>query len=89
MSTVTTGLWKGCLGGIGLAIVFFIISVLTLLIVSQTDLPPGIVLFIAIASGPIIGTLGFAAVLLIVRVRARGQAAAGIDSESSSALINE
>ncbi len=71
MDIVTTGLWKGCLGGIGLAIVFFIISGLTYLILIQVGLPRNIVLFITVASGPIIGTLGLAAVLLI---RARASA---------------
>jgi hypothetical protein len=70
MSAVTTGLWKGCLGGIGLAIVFFIISIVVLLTLSQTAMPPKIILFITIASGPIIGTFGFAAVLLWARTRA-------------------
>jgi hypothetical protein len=67
---VTTGLWKGCLGGIGLAVVFFIISLAVFLILSQTALPPNIILFITIASGPIIGTFGFAAAILLFRARA-------------------
>ena len=71
MNTVTTGLWKGCLGGVGLAILFFILSGLTYLILSRTGLPPNIVLFVTIASGPIIGTFGFAGVLLGIRARAR------------------
>jgi hypothetical protein len=70
MNTVTTGLWKGCLGGIGLAIVFFIISGMTYLILSKTGLSSNVVLFIAIASGPIIGTFGLAAILWL-RARTR------------------
>lgn len=68
MDVVRTGLWKGCLGGIGLVIVFFIISGLTYLVLSQTQLSHGMALVLSIVSGPIIGTLG---VLVPLYLRAR------------------
>jgi hypothetical protein len=68
MDVVRTGLWKGCLGGLGLVIVFFIISGLTYLLLSQAGLSNGMTIVLSIASGPIIGTLG---VLLPLYLRAR------------------
>ncbi len=68
MDVVRTGLWKGCLGGLGLVIVFFIISGLTYLVLSQAGLSSGVTLVVSIVSGPIIGTLG---VLLPIYLRAR------------------
>ncbi len=68
MDVVRTGLWKGCLGGLGLVIVFFIISGLTYLLLSLARLSSGVILVVSIVSGPIIGTLG---VLVPLYLRAR------------------
>jgi hypothetical protein len=88
MNAVTTGLWKGCLGGIGLAAVFFFISGLTYLILSQTGLSPNIALFFTIASGPIVGTFGLAAIVWF-RAHAQVQTTAKIDSDHPSTLDDE
>ncbi|MBN1428180.1 MAG: hypothetical protein JXB07_07335 [Anaerolineae bacterium] len=74
MTTVTTALWKGCLGGIGLAMVFFAISGITYLILTHTGLSYRMILFVTFASGPIIGTLGMSAILGTLALRAQTQA---------------
>ena len=55
MDTVTTGLLKGCLAGLGLVVVFFAISGLTYLVLNLIGLPHRMVLFLSIGSGPIVG----------------------------------
>ncbi len=55
---IRVGLWKGCLGGLGMALVFLIISGLIYLILIQTGLNLNLVWFFAILSGPLIGTAG-------------------------------
>lgn len=55
---VATALWKGCLGGVGIALVFLIISGAAYLLLSQLALPQNLVLFVAILSGPLLGTIG-------------------------------
>ena len=68
MSVVAQSLGKGCLGGIGAAILFLAVGGLAYFGLSAFGLPENIVLFVAIASGPIIGT---ALVAIIVLWRAR------------------
>ncbi len=89
MTPVATGLWKGCLGGIGLAFVYFIISGLTYLVLIQIGLPLKSILFVTVASGPIIGTFGLIAAVLWVRARTQITTATKIDSEPSSAATDE
>ncbi|MBN1310423.1 MAG: hypothetical protein JXB30_03315 [Anaerolineae bacterium] len=69
MDTVATGLLKGCLAGLGLALIFFAISGLTYLTLNLTGMPNRLVLFIAIGSGPIVGTLGICVVLWLRALR--------------------
>lgn len=69
-SVVRTGLWKGCLGGIGLVLVFFLVSGVTYFLLGFTSLSHNIVLLLSIASGPVIGTFGL---LLPLYLRARRQ----------------
>ncbi len=54
---VSSALGKGCLAGIGLALMFFAISLLTYLLTGLLSLPHHIRLLIATASGPVVGTL--------------------------------
>lgn len=68
MDVVRAGLVKGCLGGLAMVVVFFVISGLTYWLLSQTSLSREVVLVLAIASGPAIGTAG---VLGPIYIRAR------------------
>jgi hypothetical protein len=52
----TAVLWKGCLGGIGLTALFFVISGSAYFILSSMDVPRNLLLFGSIGSGPICGT---------------------------------
>jgi hypothetical protein len=63
MDVVRTALWKGCLGGFGLAILYVVIGGLAYIILSQLNLSYNLVLLVAIASGPVFGTGGLLAVL--------------------------
>lgn len=65
MDKLTPIMGKGCLAGFGLVVIFFVISGLAYLAISQFDLPQNLVLLVTVASGPIIGTLGTLAVLLL------------------------
>ena len=71
MNIFTAALWKGCLGGIGLVLVFFAISGIAYLILSLAGLPQRTILFVSVGSGPIIGTLGFSTILLVRALRAQ------------------
>ena len=59
---IRQGLIKGCLGGVALTLVFFIISVINYAVLSRSGLQFLLVLFISVLSGPVIGT----SVLLIL-----------------------
>jgi hypothetical protein len=83
--TIASGLGKGCLGGLALALVFFAISGFVYLILTQIDVPPRTILLLTVASGPIGGTLGLTVVLLI-RARTQAQVLPDIDREHSSAI---
>jgi hypothetical protein len=61
---VAQSMGKGCLGGVGAAVVFLLSGGAVYLILSVLGLPENIVLFLAIASGPIIGTVIVAAYVL-------------------------
>lgn len=76
MDVVRAALWKGCLGGLGLAVLFLVISGLTYLFLSQTSTPYNLVLLLSIASGPIIGTGGLLAILYFRALRAQRASAA-------------
>ena len=69
-SVVRAGLLKGCLGGLGLVVVFFAISGLTYLLLVGTEISHNVVLVLSIVSGPAIGTFGL---LLPLYLRARRQ----------------
>ena len=69
-AVVRTGLLKGCLGGLGLVVVFFVISGLTYLLLGTTQVPQNIILVLSILSGPLIGTFGL---LVPLYLRARRQ----------------
>jgi hypothetical protein len=64
MPVVAQSLGKGCLGGLGAAVVFLLSGGAAYLLLSVMGLPENIVLFIAIASGPIIGTVIVSAYVL-------------------------
>jgi hypothetical protein len=64
MPVVAQSLGKGCLGGLGAAVVFLLSGGAVYLLLSVMGLPENIVLFIAIASGPIIGTVIVSAYVL-------------------------
>jgi len=81
MDVVRAGLWKGCLGGLGLVVVFFIISGLTYLLLGQTTLSPNVILVISIASGPLIGTFG---ILIPLYLRARRQLQAATKADETA-----
>ncbi len=66
-SVISPALGKGCLLGLGLAGLFFGLSALLYLLPGLSDLPSNIRLLIAIAGGPIIGTV-IAFVVLSIRV---------------------
>lgn len=68
MDVVRTALAKGCLGGLGMAIVYIILGGALYLMLAQTALPQSLVMIISIAGGPVIGTAG---ALAILYVRAR------------------
>ena len=73
MDTVTTGLLKGCLAGLGLVGVFFAISGLTYLVLNLIGLPHRMVLFLSIGSGPIVGTFGVCGVLWLRALRIQAE----------------
>jgi hypothetical protein len=63
MDTLTPALAKGCLAGLGLVVLFAAIGGLAYLLLTVAGLPQNIVLLIAIASGPILGTVGLLVVV--------------------------
>lgn len=65
---VINSLGKGCLAGLGLALVFIVISGTVYLILSSFDLPRNLLLLFSIASGPIIGNL-IAITIFVIRSR--------------------
>ncbi|GAB4469697.1 MAG: hypothetical protein Kow00124_05120 [Anaerolineae bacterium] len=65
-SAISPALGKGCLLGVGLAGLFFGLSALLYLLLGLADLPSNIRLLIAIAGGPILGTV-IAFVVLSIR----------------------
>ncbi|HEC23318.1 MAG TPA: hypothetical protein ENI95_10425 [Chloroflexi bacterium] len=62
---VAGALGRGCLGGLGLALLFLVISGLMYLLLPLTGLPQNVVLLLAVASGPVIGTAIALTVFLI------------------------
>jgi hypothetical protein len=74
MDGIAPTLGKGCLAGLGLAVLFVAISGLAYLVLSQFDVPPNIVLLISIASGPTTGTMG---TLVVLWLWARSKAHSG------------
>ncbi len=74
MTEIAPTLGKGCLTGLGLAVLFVVIGGLAYLVLSQFDVPPNIMLLISIAGGPIIGTMG---TLIVLWLWARGKARSG------------
>lgn len=81
-TTVGAALGKGCLAGVGLALGFFILSVLAYGLLGPFGLPHNIRLLVAIASGPILGTLAVVVVFLMISRKAQ-QTAAGQDGSAS------
>jgi fructose-specific phosphotransferase system IIC component len=75
MSVVAQSLGKGCLGGLGAAVVYLLAGGAVYLVLSILGLPENIVLFLAIASGPIIGTVIVAAYVLLRAKRTTADAA--------------
>jgi hypothetical protein len=55
---IREGLAKGCLGGLGLTVVFLAISAAVYLLLIQSGLQLMLVLLLTILSGPVIGTGG-------------------------------
>jgi hypothetical protein len=55
---IREGLVKGCLGGLGLTVIFLAISAATFLLLDESGLQRTFVLIISIISGPVIGTGG-------------------------------
>ncbi len=53
---VGSALGKGCLAGVGVALLFFVLSLLVYLLIGPFGLPPNVRLLITFASGPILGT---------------------------------
>ena len=80
---VATALWKGCLGGLGLGVVFLLISGLTYLALSGMRLGHNILLLLTIASGPVLGTSILLAVLLLHSTR-RHRRATEIQDETTT-----
>jgi len=70
---IRAGLLKGCLGGIGLSIVFMVISGATYLLLAQTALSLNIRLFFGILAGPLLGTIGLLAIVFIRARRAQAR----------------
>jgi hypothetical protein len=58
------GLWRGCLGGIVLALAFFASSGAAYLLLGMTSLPPSLTWLISIAIGPILGIAGLVVLLI-------------------------
>lgn len=56
LQAVSAGLGKGCLVGLGLAVLFLVIGGVLYLLLSLTGLAQNLTLLIAIAGGPILGT---------------------------------
>jgi nitrate reductase gamma subunit len=85
LSVVGQSLGKGCLGGLGAALVFLLVGGAVYLVLSAFGLPENIVLFLAIASGPIIGTVIVAAIVLL---RARRAIAESAEQHNETASID-
>jgi fructose-specific phosphotransferase system IIC component len=84
MSVVAQSLGKGCLGGLGAALIFLLVGGAVYLVLSVIGLPENIVLFLAIAGGPIIGTVIVAAIVLWYARRALAESAEQHDETASS-----
>lgn len=69
IDAATAILWKGCLGGAGLATLFLVISSATYLVLSNTGLDRQAVLGLSVASGPLVGSL--VAIALYLRLASR------------------
>lgn len=54
---MATGVGRGCLLGLGLFLLFILIGGLVYLVLLAFDLPENIRMLIAIATGPIVGTV--------------------------------
>lgn len=65
---VAPAMGKGCLLGIGIGVLFFVVGAVVYLIAGLFPLPERIVLLLAIAGGPIIGT-AITMIVLYQRVR--------------------
>ncbi len=75
---VTSGLAKGCLLGVGMAVLFAAIGGLLYLGAGLTGMPERIVMLIAIAGGPILGTV----VVFFILLR-RARKASQVNDEGS------
>jgi hypothetical protein len=64
IDAATAILVRGCLGGIGLAVVFLLISGTTYLALSALSAPRNLLILFTIASGPVIGSVAVLLVLL-------------------------
>ncbi|MGF1507006.1 MAG: hypothetical protein GYB64_00805 [Chloroflexi bacterium] len=62
-TVVAVGLGKGCLAGLGLAVLFLVVSALTYALLGLFDLPVNIRLLLTFLSGPVLGTVGVIIVL--------------------------
>ena len=79
MDMVRSALWRGCLGGIGMTLMFFLISGVTYLALNQSGLTYNLVLLLSVASGPVIGTCGLLGVLYLRAMRAQSSRPSGRD----------
>lgn len=79
MEIVRTALWRGCLGGIGMALLFLLISAITYVALNDSGLTYNLVLLLTIASGPVIGTCGVLGVLYLRATRAQTSKPSGRD----------
>ncbi len=75
-------LGKGCLAGVGMTLGFFAISGLAYLLLGPLALPSNLRLLIAVASGPIVGTL--AVLVIFLALSRRASRLATRDDESTS-----
>lgn len=71
IDAATAILLRGCLGGVGLAVVFLVISGVTFLVLSAVTAPRNLMILFSVASGPVIGS--GAALLLVLRRLSREQ----------------
>lgn len=70
---VGSALGKGCLAGVGVALLFFVLSLLVYLLIGPFALPSNVRLLVTFVSGPILGTgVVLAAFWVFVRRPRRG-----------------